>query len=193
MAIKLTRQMKCAIGEQLVCARLIAHGWPTVNVNSTIDNFKGIDLLCQHGLEPNNYPENERFAGIQVKTSFQGVKSSISIGMNCKQAVDLEYLNKNITGPWVFVHVKDTESLDVDYYILTKKQMIDLVSGLHQWYLYGWERRPCKESLENAMAGISINHIQGHKDVSRFSDTCFDNPMIKDSTLNNWDNIWAED
>lgn len=39
MAIELTRQMKCAIGEQLVCARLIAKGWPTVNVNSTIDNF----------------------------------------------------------------------------------------------------------------------------------------------------------
>lgn len=28
--------MKCAIGEQLVSTHIIAHGWPTVNVNSSI-------------------------------------------------------------------------------------------------------------------------------------------------------------
>lgn len=194
MEIALTNQMKCAIGEQLVCAHLIAHGYPTVNVNSTIDNFKGIDLLCQHGLNPEEYQEDERYIGIQVKTTFKGEKAGISVGMNCKQAADLEYLNKNITGPWVFVHVKKLPSLDVDFYILTAKQMIDLVYGLHQWYLYGWERRPCTSSLEKSPACIRIEHIIGKQDKSRFSDTFFDNPMNRAAkALDNWDNIWRKE
>ncbi len=88
--MELTKQMKCAIGEQSVTARLIAQGWPTVNVNSTINNFKGIDLLCQNGID------SKEVIGIQVKTTFQGIGSSISVGMNCKQAADLEYLKKTL-------------------------------------------------------------------------------------------------
>ena len=186
MEIKLTNQMKCAIGEQLVSAHLIAHGWPTVNVNSSINNFKGIDLYCQNGIDSSDV------ACIQVKTTFQGINSGISVGMNCKQAADLEYLNKTISGSWVFVHIKDLESLSEDFYVLTKRQMIDLVYGLHNWYLYGWERRPCTESLEKSVACIRIEHILGKPVKSRFSDTYFDNPMKGVSTLNNWDNIWVK-
>lgn len=187
MEIKLTNQMKCAIGEQLVSAHLIAHGWPTVNVNSSINNFKGIDLYCQNGID------SSEVACIQVKTTFQGINSGISIGMNCKQAADLKYLDKTISGPWVFVHIKDLQSLSVDFYVLTRKQMIDLVYGLHHWYLYGWERRPCTESLEKSVACIRVEHILGKQDKSRFSDTCFDNPMRREpSPLNNWNNIWVK-
>lgn len=189
MEIKLTSQMKCAIGEQLVSAHLIAHGWPTVNVNSSINNFKGIDLYCQNGIDG---PDSTEVSQIQVKTTLQGANHGISIGMNCKQAADLDYLNKNIKGPWVFVHVKDLESFSVDYYVLTKRQMIDLVYGLHHWYLYGWERRPCTESLEKSVACIRVEHILGKQDKSQFSDTYFDNPMKGISTLNNWDNIWVK-
>lgn len=67
MEIKLTNRMKCAIGEQLVSAHLIAHGWPTVNVNSSINNFKGIDLYCQNGIDGFDSTE---VAQIQVKTTF---------------------------------------------------------------------------------------------------------------------------
>lgn len=186
MEIKLTNQMKCAIGEQLVAANLIAHGWPAVNVNSTISNFKGIDLYCQ------NCIDSEEVVGVQVKTTFQGINANISVGMNCKQAADLDYLKKKINYPWVFVHVKRLMPLDVDYYILTAKQMIDLVYGLHKWYLYGWERRPCTESLEQAMACVRISHILGKQDESRFSDTHFDNPMKGVITLDEWNNIWVK-
>lgn len=187
MEIKLTNQMKCAIGEQLVSAHLIAHGWPTVNVNSSINNFKGIDLYCQNGID------SSEVACIQVKTTFQGINSGISIGMNCKQAADLKYLDKTISGPWVFVHIKDLQSLSVDFYVLTRKQMIDLVYGLQHWYLYGWERRPCTESLEKSVACIRVEHILGKQDKSRFSDTCFDNPMRREPLpLNNWNNIWVK-
>lgn len=191
MEIKLTNQMKCAIGEQLVCAHLIAHGWPTVNVNSSINNFKGIDLYCQKGIDG---VDSTEVAQIQVKTTLQGKNSGISIGMNCRQAADLEYLNNNIKGPWVFVYVKELVPLDVDFYVLTKKQMIELVYGLHHWYLDGWEGRPCTESLEKSIACIRISHIEGKEDVSRFSDTHFNNPMRREvSALNNWDNIWKTD
>lgn len=186
MANKLTKQMKCSIGEQLVAAHLNAHGWPTVNVNSTINNFKGIDLLCQNGID------SEEVIGIQVKTTFQGINANISVGMNNKQATDIKYLKDNIKTPWVFVYVKRLIPLDAAFYILTAKQMIDLVYGLHQWYLYGWERRPCTPSLEKSMAGIRISHLQGKQDESRYSDTCFNNPMKGISTLNEWDNIWVK-
>lgn len=192
MEIKLTNQMKCAIGEQLVSAHLIAHGWPTVNVNSSINNFKGIDLYCQNGIDGLYSTE---VAQIQVKTTFQGKNSGISIGMNCKQAANRDFLENNIKGPWVFVHVKELESLSVDFYILTRKQIIDLVYRLHHWYLYEWERRPCTESLEKSVACIRVEHILGKHDKSRFSDTCFDNPMamIGLLTLNNWNNIGVKD
>lgn len=183
---KLSKQMKCAIGEQLVSANLIAHGWPTVNVNSTIDNFKGIDLFCQHRLGSNEV------VGIQVKTTFQGINANITVGMTDKQAADLDYLKKTITTPWVFVHVKELVPLKADCYILTAKQLIDTLYELHKWYLYGWERRPCTESLENAPAGIRISHILGKEDTSRYSDTCFKNPMKGVTTKDNWDNIWVK-
>lgn len=189
---KLTKQMKCAIGEQLVAAHLIAHGWPTVNVNSTIDNFKGIDLFCQHGVDPKE-EENLEIVGVQVKTTFQSIKANISVGLTCKQAADLETLKKRIKNPWVFVHVKGTDPLEVDFYVLTAKQLIDVLYELHKWYLYGWEKRPCTESLEGAMACIRIDHIWGHEDVSRFSTTKFDNPLKGVKTLNNWNNIWVKD
>lgn len=190
MEIKLTNQMKCAIGEQLVSAHLIAHGWPTVNVNSSINNFKGIDLYCQNGIDGSSSTE---VAQIQVKTTFQRINQGISIGMNCKQAADLDYLDNNIKGPWVFVYVKDLETLSVDFYVLTRRQMIDLVYGLHHWYLDGWERRPRTESLEKSVACIRVEHILGKQDTSRFSDTNFNNPLKGVSTLNKWENIWTKD
>lgn len=187
METKLTSQMKCALGEELTSVNLIAHGWPTVNANSSINNFKGIDLFCQHGID------SDEVVGIQVKATFQGINAGIQTGLNCKKAADLDELKKAITGPWVFVHVKDLETLDVDFYILTAKQMIALVYGLHRWYLYGWERRPCNESLEKSPACIRIEHILGKKDKSRFSDTVFDNPLAGVTTLNKWENIWIKD
>lgn len=191
MEIKLNNQMKCTIGEQLVCANLIAHGWPAVNVNSTINNFKGIDLYCQHGIDG---IEATEVAQIQVKTTFQGEKAGISIGMTSREAADLEYLRKTIKGPWVFVNVKRLVPLDVDYYILTAKQMIDLAYGLHHWYLDLWERRPCTESLEKSVACIRIEHIKGEHSESRFSDTHFENPMRAEvPALDNWDNIWKKE
>lgn len=179
--------MKCAIGEQLVAVHLIAHGWPAVNVNSTINNFKDIDLYCQHGVD------SDEVVGVQVKTTFQGTNANISIGMTCKQASDLGELKNKFKTPWVFVHVKELVPLETDIYILTPKQMIDLVYGLHQWYLYGWERRPSTEALENSMAGIRIDHILGKEDKSRFSDTCFQNPMKNVTTLDVWDNLWVKE
>ena len=181
--------MKCAIG--VVSAHLIAHGWPTVNVNSSINNFKGIDLYSQKGIDGIDSTE---VAQIQVKTTFQGPNHGISIGMNCKQAADIDYLNNNIKGPWVFVHVKDLASLSMDFYVVTRRQMIDLVYGLHHWYLHLWKRRPCTESLEKSVACIRIEHILGKQDKSRFADTCFDNSMkeVGKTTLNNWDNIWVK-
>lgn len=113
--------------------------------------------------------------------------------MNCGQAADIDYLKNNIKGPWVFVHIKDLQPLSVDFYVLTRQQMIDLVYGLHHWYLDGWERRPRTESLEKSVACIRVEHILGKQDKSRFSDSLFDNPMNREpSTLNNWGNIWIK-
>lgn len=191
MESKLDNQMIGAIGEQLVCANLIAHGWPAVNVNSSIKNFKGIDLYCQHGI---GGIEATEVAQIQVKTTSQGEKAGIPIGITSREAADLEYLRKTIKGPWVFVNVKRLVPLDVDYYILTAKQLIELAYGLHHWYLDLLERRPCTESLEKSVACISIEQIKGNHVKSRFSDTHFENPMrAKVPAHDNWDNIWKKD
>ncbi len=178
--MEISNQMLCSIGESLVSAQLIAHGWPTANVNSSIQNFKGIDLFCQKG---SSSPD---VVGIQVKTTMKG---GFLTGISCGVAADLEALNKKIIGPWVFVHILSLDPLSANYYVLTRAQVIDILYQSHQWYLYEWNRQST-DSLKKSPAAIEISWLKGNGDSSIKAQTPFINPYPNDMFLGEWENIW---
>lgn len=146
--------MLCAIGENLVSAHLMAHDWSTSNANNSIRNFKGIDLFCQHGID------SDEIIGVQVKAS---MASSFLIGINCKDASDKTVLDQKIIGPWIFVKIKSLSPLLADFYVLSRMQMIELLSSTHDWYLNRWKRIPSKK-LEDAPAALKISWLEGYDD-----------------------------
>ncbi|MDE6322504.1 MAG: hypothetical protein K2L46_05490 [Paramuribaculum sp.] len=177
-----SNQLLCAVGENLVCAQLMARGWPCVNLNNSINNFKGIDLYCQHGLESTD------IIGIQIKTS---AKSSFLVGLTNEEASDRALLNKKIIGPWIFVHIKTADPLDVDYYVVPRQAVIDIIHEAHQWYLYQW-KRPATPSLKESPATIKLQWLQGWDDSSRESAIPFTNPHPGDIFRESWNKIWIQ-
>lgn len=184
MPTQISNQMLCAIGENLVSSQLMAHGWPTVNLNKSINNFKGTDLYCQHGLD------STEIIGIQVKAT---TKSSFLVGLKCEECLDLNLLSKTIIGPWIFVHIKSLIPLDVDYYVLPRQAVIDLLYYGHDWYLNKWNRQPTT-SLYASPASIPLRWLRGEDDYSSKSSNTFKNPYPGDIFRNiiSWDKIWQD-
>lgn len=179
---EISNQMLCAIGENLVSAELLAHGWPTANVNHSINNFKGIDLYCQKGIDATEV------VGVQVKASMQ---NSFLIGLSCGDTLDKSLLAKKITGPWVFVHIKSLIPLVAEYYIVPREQLIEILFQGHDWYLNQWNR-PATASLKKSPAAISLKWLQGKNDSSYKSSVQFVNPYPGNIFYGQkaWDNIW---
>lgn len=181
MAKDISPQMLCALGENLASAHLLAHNWPTANINRSITNFKGIDLYCQKD------PNSVEVVGVQVKTAY--VNNSAMCGISCGIAANKSELQKHIVGPWIFVHIKNLVPLDVDYYILSRTQIINLLYETHKWYLYEYKRQPSK-SLIDSPAALKIKWLQGLDTNSTLANFPFKNPYPGNIFLNNWNNLW---
>lgn len=178
MEKEITNQQLGLMGENLVSANLLAHGWDVANLNASFGNFRNIDLICQN--------KDNECVNIQVKTIYNN--HIAFIGLTSKEAAEACSNNK-IVSSWVFVRIKSLDPIIADYYVLSKTQMADLISKLHQWYLYEW-KRPVSASLENSPAGIHLWMLDGKNRKSKFADLEFINPLKDVKILNNWDNIW---
>lgn len=166
------------LGENLVCANLLAHGWDVANLNVSFGNFKNIDLICQNAAN--------KCVNIQIKTLYDN--QSAFIGLTSKEAAECNDNNK-IVSAFVFVKINSLIPLQTDCYVLSRNQMIELTSKLHNWYLYEWNR-PATKSLEDSPACIEIGVLQGKNKSSRYSDNDFVNPFTHKDFLNAWENIW---
>ena len=178
MAKDITNQQLGLLGENLVCANLLAHGWDVANLNVSFGNFRNIDIICQN--------KNNESVTIQIKTFYRN--QSAFIGLTSFEAAECHKNNK-IVSAWVFVKINNLLPLEVDYYILSKSQMIELSSKIHNWYLFEWNR-PATDSLKDSPACIYLWMLQGKNRKSKFSDKEFLNPFNPNSFLNNWENIW---
>lgn len=176
--MKISNQQLGLLGENLVAANLLAHGWDTANLNVSFGNFRAIDLICQN--------KKGESVNIQVKTLLKN--QSALIGLTCKEAAE-SIINNKIVSAWVFVKINEIEPLKADYYVLSKAQMIELISKLHQWYLYGWNR-PSSGSIENSPAAVHLWMLEGKDRSSKYADYNFINPLKNVTILNNWNNIW---
>lgn len=172
---KLTKSQLCAIGEHLVAAKLIEMGWDVFMANQSINNVEAYDLICVE-------PLTKKTIFVQVKCS---VDSSFPIGMNIGNASDLNYLQKRIVGPWVFVRlIIDDGGYKPEFYVLTKDEMIEITHASNDWYVHQYFRTtPVKSTNACALttqflSGVDINQTNTH--------AMFHNPFKKKNMKDDW-------
>jgi len=177
-----------AIGEHMVLMKLMEQGYDAFNANITIKNYKSIDLVVLNSDIPESTDESwkPKSALIQVKTS---VQSNIPAGFSIEQALDKEYLERMVKGPYVFVKAANTgNGYDFRFFILSRQQFIDLLYASHNWYVNEYEREAPIKLL--APAGLSVSWMEG-KDVPATSKhPAFINPLGGVSCEDAWENIW---
>ena len=188
-----------AIGENNVVLKLMEHGWDAFNANCTIKNYKSVDIVCVNGDKKSiDKPWQPETAFIQVKTSFQ---TNIPAGFTIGQCLDKAYLQKNVMGPYVFVHVRQLSDMQFDYryFIISRENLIELLHQAHVYYVYGYHRDKKEGSdvdlrkngvLLNSPAGLYVRWLEGKSDVATKKHIAFVNPLNGVTTEGKWENIW---
>ena len=179
-----------AIGENLVVAKLMQQGWDAFNANCTIKNYKSIDIICLNSdlREEGKLSWKPKTALVQVKTSCQ---KNIPVGFSIEQSQDIEYLEDNVKGPYVFIHMQEKDKeISFRYFIISRKNFIKLVYELHHWYIHDYKRE--KSLAMSAPAGLSIKHLMGEDEKETSKHKAFHNPLNGVSCEDCWENIWKE-
>ena len=136
-------------GEYFVAGMMSLKGWVA---SLTLKNYPSVDIF---GLDP----ETEKTINIQVKTT-KNVKS-YQIGVMRSQRPEIDSI---ITCPFVFVYIDKNNN--VDYFILSRNQLIDLILSTDDEYY----NRPRKEPLKDYPIAINL------KDMAEYK--------------NKWQNLW---
>ena len=176
-----------AIGENLVVAKLMQRGWDAFNANSTIKNFKSIDIVCLNSEQPENHELwwKPKTALVQVKTSIQ---NNMPTGFSIGESLDRDYLEKMVKGPYVFVSAKQTANgFTFRYFIVSRKLFIELLHKAHVFY----DKKHNGLEKKSAPAGISISWLEGKSEFSPRTPKDFGNP-IKTTCENKWEYVWDE-
>ena len=124
-----------AIGENMVVAKLMQQGWDAFNANCTIKNYKSIDIVCLNAdlKESDELWWKPRTSLVQVKTS---VQSNIPTGFSIKEALDKDYLQQMVKGPYVFVSAKlNDNNYTFRFFVISRKQFIDLLYKAQNYYV----------------------------------------------------------
>ena len=180
-----------AIGENEVVSKLMQHGWDAFNANCTLKNYKSIDIVCLNSAIQNNLekPWMPEVALIQVKTS---VQKTIPAGFNIKESLDKENtLEQQVKGPYVFI-LADTnkEIWSFRYFIISRKQFIELLYAAHDWYKNGYHRE--KEISLESPACMKVEWLEGKDEKETKNHIAFHNPLNGVSCEDCWENIWKD-
>lgn len=183
-AKKLRKSQLCAIGENMVAVKLLQNGLDAIVANQSINNCQSYDLICVD-------PDTGKAQLVQVKTS---VEKNIPIGMSLGDCT-LEKLEKKIVGPWVFVHViGENENMDFEYYLLSRKEVIQLIYESNYWYLNKWHRNGRHVNLKSP-CGLDISWLNGQNVEKDPKHEAFHNPIspcLVDSKSVKWKKIMED-
>ena len=145
--MKLTNKQKGDLGEILVSMELINRGLDVVNINTVYRNYKNADLICMNA-------NNGKSVMIQVKT---GTTQNIHTGFTSDEKGSIPKLEEKIIGPWVFVYMPDDKMSNMEFYILTREEVIELISSSNKWYATEYDR----ELKKKYPVGIEIEWLKG--------------------------------
>lgn len=178
-----------AIGENLVVAKLMQQGWDAFNANCTIKNYKSIDIVCLNAdlKESDELWWKPRTSLVQVKTS---VQNNIPAGFSIQEALNKDYLQQMVKGPYVFVSAKPIENgYAFRYFIISRTQFIDLLYVAHQYYVNILHQN---DKIElSAPSGLTISWLEGKPEFSSRNQADFGNPL-SESCEDKWENIWKD-
>ena len=122
--MELTQEQKGKIGETAVMLELLKKGFNVININNSYPNYKNADLICMNA-------NNGKSVMIQVKT---GTTHNILTGFTSELDGTIQKLEESIIGPWVFVYMPDDKISNMEFYILTREEAIELISSSNKWY-----------------------------------------------------------
>ena len=178
-----------AIGENMVVAKLMQQGWDAFNANCTIKNYKSIDIVCLNAdlKESDELWWKPRTSLVQVKTS---VQNNIPTGFSIQEALNKDYLQQMVKGPYVFVSAKPIENgYAFRYFIISRTQFIDLLYVAHQYYVNVLHQN---DKIElSAPSGLTISWLEGKPEFSPRNQADFGNPL-SESCEDKWENIWKD-
>lgn len=178
-----------AIGENMVVAKLMQQGWDAFNANCTIKNYKSIDIVCLNAdlKESDELWWKPRTSLVQVKTS---VQNNIPTGFSIQEALNKDYLQQMVKGPYVFVSAKPIENgYAFRYFIISRTQFIDLLCVAHQYYVNVLHQN---DKIElSAPSGLTISWLEGKPEFSSRNQADFGNPL-SESCEDKWENIWKD-
>lgn len=145
--MELTNKQKGELGEILVSMELMNMGLDVVNINTVYRNYKNADLICMNA-------NNGKSVMIQVKT---GTTHNILTGFTSELDGTIQKLDESIIGPWVFVYMPDDKMSNMEFYILTREEAIELISSSNKWYATEYYRKLEKKYP----VGIEIEWLKG--------------------------------
>ncbi|MCA0154520.1 hypothetical protein [Winogradskyella vincentii] len=139
-------------GEYFVAGMMSLKGWVA---SLTLKNYPSVDIF---GLNP----ETDKTVNIQVKTTRK--HTSFNIGLRHDQR---NIIRDKILCPFVFVHIDKNDH--VRYFILSRKEFIDLIEKTDDAYFNKPRTKPIKPNYPIA---IKVTDLQIFEDK--------------------WDNIWKK-
>lgn len=174
--MEITNKQKGEIGETLVSMALINMGWDVININTVYRNYKNADLICMNA-------NNGKSVMIQVKT---GTTHNILTGFISELDGAIPNLETSVIGPWVFVYMPDDKMSNVEFYILTREEVIELISSSNKWYVKEWSR----ELKNKPIVGIEVDWLKGEPSKASKQNAKKQHPEYKStlcqSSKDNW-------
>ena len=145
--MKLTNQQKGVIGETAVVLELLKRGFDVININNSYQNYENADLISMN-------PNNGKSVMIQVKS---GTTHNIFTGFTSEFDGTIQKLEESIIGPWVFVYMSDDKMSNMEFYILTREEAIELISSSNKWYATEYYRKLKKKYP----VGVYVDWLEG--------------------------------
>ena len=145
--MELTQEQKGKIGETALMLELLKKGFNVININNSYPNYKNADLICMNA-------NNGKSVMIQVKT---GTTQNILTGFTSDVKGSIPKLEEKIIGPWVFVYMPDDKMSNMEFYILTREEVIELISSSNKWYATEYHR----ELKKKYPVGVYVDWLEG--------------------------------
>ena len=166
------------LGETLVSLELQDLNIDVMNINTVYRNYKNADLICMNS-------SNGKSVMVQVKT---GSTHNILTGFTSELDGEILDLETSVVGPWVFVYMPDDCLSNIEFYILTKEEVIKLISTSNTWYVTQWNR----DLKRKPMVGIEVKWLRGENSEGKASSTYTYPPYINplnSSAKDKWNKI----
>lgn len=176
--MEMDNSQKGILGETIVALELMKKGWDVININTVYRNYKNADLICMNA-------NNGKSVMIQVKT---GTTHNILTGFTSELDGTIPNIESSVIGPWVFVYMPDDKLSNMEFYILTREEVIKLISSSNKWYVTEWNR----ELKSKPMVGVEVDWLKGEPSEASKPDAKKQHPEYKSTLLETSRDKWEK-